>query len=395
MPKIKGVWGDSLPLRGISLLLLAGLLISLSLGPRLQAQDKTPIKIGLNVELTGLAADLGDLSKKAADLAVEEINAAGGINGRPIDLIAEDSQSSNQGAVAATNKLINSHKVVAMVGPVKSTQMQAVSDIIKKARLPTMFGGTNPKLTRLDNKVVNPWIFRCRPADSIAGVAVARFIVEDLKITKVGILHDSDTFGTTGAGIVRDTLKKLGTEPLLIEKYATGTENYQPQLLNMKAAGIEALVIYGTNANDDAKILRQIKELGLDFKVVGSPSNAQKITLDLAREAAEGIYAVVDYVPGQSEVAKRYREAYVKKYGSEPDTLAAWNYDALYILAEAMKKAGTDPEKIREAILATKGFKGVLGEFNFDEFGDGLHEVSMVQIKNGQPFLLRVIKENE
>jgi branched-chain amino acid transport system substrate-binding protein len=85
----------------------------------------------------------------------------------------------------------------------------------------------------------------------------------------------------------------------------------------------------------------------------------------------------------------------VKKYGSEPDTLAAWNYDALYILAEAMKKAGTDPEKIREAILATKGFKGVLGEFNFDEFGDGLHEVSMIQIKNGQPSLLRIVKENE
>jgi len=116
-----------------------------------------------------------------------------------------------------------------------------------------------------------------------------------------------------------------------------------------------------------------------------------KMTLDHSKEAAEGLLAIADFVPGQSDVNKKYAEAFKKEYNEEYDTTSAWVYDALNILVEAIKTAGEDRAKIREAILALKGYQGVLGTFSFTPNGDGLHEVSVVQIEQGKPRLLKLV----
>ena len=136
---------------------------------------------------------------------------------------------------------------------------------------------------------------------------------------------------------------------------------------------------------------RQVRQLGSPFKFLGSPSAASKDSLNLAKEASEGIWAVVDFVPGQTEENKRYAAAYKKEYNEEYDTLNVWTYDGLKILVNAIKKAGEDRDKIRQAILATQGYKGVQGNFSFTPNGDGLSEVSIVQIEKGQPKLLKII----
>ncbi|HZK67455.1 MAG TPA: ABC transporter substrate-binding protein [Chloroflexota bacterium] len=344
--------------------------------PAAQPAAGGEIKLGMNAPVTGASAAEGDLMIKAMKLSVKQINEAGGVNGKKINMIIQDNQSSNPGALAALNKSIEQDKVLAILGPVKSTQILAISDAVKAAKVPMMIGGTNATLTKAGNE----WLFRCRPDDSIAAAAMVKYIKEDLKLTKVGILHDSDAFGTGGADLVESGAKAAGLTVVERRKYTTKDKDFTAQLLSLKDAGAEVMVVYGTNPEDVAVIQRQYRQLGSPFKYIGSPSSGMKDALDLSKEAADGLLAVVDYVPGQSEENKKYAADYQKEYNSNFDATAAWNYDAIQILTKAIKSAGEDRTKIKDAILATKGYKGVLGTFNFTSNGDGLSEVSVVEI---------------
>ena len=196
--------------------------------------------------------------------------------------------------------------------------------------------------------------------------------------------------GTGGADLVEKGAKEAGLTIVRREKTATAAKDFTAELLAMKNAGAEILVFYG-HQEATALLQRQVRQLGSPFKFLGSPSAASKDSLNLAKEAAEGIWAVVDFVPGQTEENKRYAAAYKKEYNEEYDTLNVWTYDGLKILVNAIKKAGEDRDKIRQAILATQGYMGVQGNFSFTPNGDGLSEVSIVQIEKGQPKLLKVI----
>jgi branched-chain amino acid transport system substrate-binding protein len=346
------------------------------------------IPIGYTVQITGASASEGALGLKAIKLALKQINEAGGVDGRKVHLLIEDTQSSNPGALAALQKCVEQDKVVAIVGPIKSTQIFAMSDAIKNYGIPTMIGGTNVNLTRKGN----PWLFRCRPDDSIAAAAMVKYIKEDLKLTKVGILHDTDAFGTGGADLVEQDLKESRLTLVKREKYTTKDKDFTAELLSLKNAGAQVMVVYGTNPEDVAVIQRQYRQLGSPYKYLGSPSSGMRDCLNLSKEAAIGLLHIADYVPGESPTSKKYAEDYRKEYGEEFDATSAWAYDALNILVNAIRKAGEDRNKIREALLATKGYKGVLGTFAFTPNGDGLGEVSVVQIQEGsKQKLLKVV----
>lgn len=351
------------------------------------ARAAEEIRLGFTPPITGASAAEGALQIKAIKLALKQMNAAGGVNGKQINLILVDNQSTNPGALAALQKAVEQEKVLALVGSVKSTQILAMSDAIKGYGVPTMIGGTNATLT----KQGNGWLFRVRPDDSIAAAAMVKYIKEDTKLTKVGVLHDTDAFGTGGADLVEQGAKALGLTVVKREKYTTKDKDFTAQLLSLKNAGAEIMVLYGTNPEDVAVIQRQYRQLGSPFKYMGSPSSQMKDALNLSREAAEGLVAIADFVPGQSEVNRKYAEDYKKEYNEEYDTTSAWAYDGLNILASAIKKVGNDRTKIRESILATKGYKGVLGTFSFTPNGDGLSEVSVVQIEKGKPKLLKIV----
>ncbi len=344
------------------------------------------IRIGFTPPVTGVHAASGSLQVKAIKLALKEINAAGGINGKKIDLRIVDNQSTNPGALAALNKAVEQEKVLALIGCLYSTQVFATSDATKQYGIPTFIGATNVNLT----KQGNPWLFRVRPDDSIAAAAMVKYIKEDAKLTKIGLLHDQDAFGTGGADLVEKYAKENGLTVVKRMSSATGTKDLTAELLAMKNAGSEVLIFYG-HQEATALLQRQMRQLGSPFKFLGSPSAASKDSLNLAREAAEGIWAVVDFVTGASEENRRFAEAYKKEYSEEYDNLSIWTYDGLKILVNAIKRAGEDRDKIRQAILAIQGYKGVQGTFSFTPNGDGLSEVSIVQIEKGQPKLLKVV----
>jgi branched-chain amino acid transport system substrate-binding protein len=345
------------------------------------------IRLGFTPPITGASAAEGSFQIKAIKLALKQINEAGGVNGRKIDLRMVDNQSSNPGALAALQKGVEQEKALALIGFVKSTQILATSDAIKGYGIPTFVGGTNVTLTRQGN----PWLFRVRPDDSIAALAMIKYIKDDAKLTKVGVLHDTDAFGAGGADLVEKYAKDYSLNLVKREKYTTKDKDYTAQLLSMKNAGAEVMILYAPNPEDAAVVMRQYRQLGAPFKYLGSPSSQTKDALNLAKDAAEGLLAIADFVPGQTEANKKYAEDYRKEYNEEYDGLSAWTYDGLNILVNAIRKAGEDRAKIREAILATQGYQGVLGSFSFTPNGDGLGEVSVVQIEKGRPKLLKIV----
>ena len=343
------------------------------------------ILIGMNTPMTGANAANGALWIKAAKLAEKQINAAGGINGKQVKLLIVDDQSTNPGALAAVNKSIEQDKVLALLGVTTSTQILAVSETIKQAGIPTLVGGSAVAVTRQGN----PWMFRVRPDDSIVAQGMIKYIKEEMKLSKVGILHDADAFGTGGGDLVERYAKENGLTVVKREKYAGTDRDFTAQLLALKNAGAEVMVVYATAGPAIAVIQRQYRQIGSPYKFLGSPTSAQENTLNLSKEAAEGLVAMMDNVPG--ETLKKYAVDYKKEYNEEINTFAAFDYDAMNILADAIRKGGEDRAKIREAILATKGYVGVLGTYSFTPNGDSLHTASVVQIENGKPKLLKVV----
>jgi len=343
------------------------------------------ILIGMNTPVTGANAANGALWTKAMRLAEKQANAAGGVAGKQVKVLVVDDQSTNPGALAAVNKSIEQDKVLALLGPTTSTQILAVSETIKQAAIPTLVGGSAVAVTRQGN----PWLFRVRPDDSIVAQGMVKYIKEDMNLSRVGILHDADAFGTGGADLVEKYAKEGGLTIVKREKYSGADRDFTAQLLALKSAGTEVMVVYATAGPAIAVIQRQYRQIGSPYKFLGSPTSAQENTLNLSKEAAEGLVAMMDNVPG--EALKKYAADYKKEYNEELNTFAAFDYDALNILLAAIRKGGEDRAKIREAILATQGYVGVLGTYSFTANGDSLHTASVVQIENGKPKLLKVV----
>jgi len=367
----------------LMVLLVLTLTVLLSLTGAVAAGGE--ILIGMDTPMTGINAANGALWIKAAKLAEKQINATGGTNGKSIKLVIEDDQSTNPGALAATSKSIEQDRVLALLGVTTSTQILAVSDIIKRAGIPTMVGGSAVSVTRQGN----PWLFRVRPDDSIVAQGMVQYIKRDMHLTKIGILHDADAFGTGGADLVERYAGENGLTVVKREKYSGSDKDFTAQLLALKSAGAEVMVVYATAGPAIALIQRQYRQLGSPYKFLGSPTSAQENTLALSKEAAEGLIAMMDNVPG--EALKRYEEDYWKEYSEKMNTFAAFDYDALMILANAIRKAGEDRTRIREAILSTKGYVGVLGTYSFTPNGDSLHAASVVQIENGKQKFLKAV----
>jgi len=347
-----------------------------------------PIKIGLVNETTGPNAEAGSYTVNGTKLAVEEINAKGGILGRQIELRIEDNQSTNPGTVLAYSKLTGEGGITAIVGPIRSTQIQAASPTIQKGGIPALVGGTDPSLT----KVNNPWIFRVRPNDSYSSRVIADFGVNSLQLKKWAIVHSTDAFGSGGMKALTAALQSYGVTPVLIQGYTNNSQDYTPIVLAIKKSGADVLATYMTNSADLGIFAKQLRQLGVGIPWVGSPSIVTDTAMKLAGPALFGTYAVADFTPGSGAEAKAYAEKYKGKYKLDPDVYSSWAYDAIYVLKIAIESAkSTEPEKVRAAILAICGWKGVEGLYCFDKNGDGLHGYNVVRNENGRVTYLKHI----
>ena len=337
------------------------------------------IKIGMCAPVTGPAAESGGYAIKGARLALEAVNKAGGILGKQGELIVEDDQTTNPGIVLAFSKLASQPDIVGFLGSIRSTQVHAMAPDVIKLGKPVMIGGTDPKLTHMDN----PWLFRFRPNDSYSGRVIAEFGVNTLGKKKWAVLHSTDAFGTAGGNALTGALEKLGCTTF-DQGYANQSQDFTPVVLAIKQSGAEILGSYFTFENDLGIFARQLRQLGVNIPWVGSPSIVNITALKLAGPALYNTYGVADYAEDSSEGSKAFGKIYRDAVKVAPDNQSSWTFDAVNVLSAAINKAGTtEPAKIREAILAIKKFPGAEGEYNFDKNGDGLHGYNIVKNEKG------------
>jgi branched-chain amino acid transport system substrate-binding protein len=345
-----------------------------------------PLKVGLVAEITGQAAEAGLYTVNGARLAVEDINKAGGVLGRPVALQVEDSQGSNPGAVLAFTKLFSRKDVPVIVGPIRSTQIQAASPAIARAGRPVMIGGTDPSLTRVNNR----WVFRCRPNDLYSSRVIAEFGVKDLKLTKWAIVHSTDAFGNGGMNALTAELRKFGIEPVLVQGFTNNTVDFTPIVLALKRADPEVIGTYIPFSTDQGIFARQLRQLGVQAAWVGSPTTVSETAMKLAGPALHGSYAVTDFHAGANEVAKSYARKYRERYGLDADNYSAWTYDAVTLLALAMNSAkSAEPEAVRKALVAIRGHVGTEGAYQFDETGEGVRGYNVVKNEGGKVTFIR------
>ena len=350
-----------------------------SISTRSFAQGAT-IKIGMVVPVTGPAAESGKYALNGAKLAQEAINKAGGVLGKPIELVVEDDLTTNPGAVLAFSKLAAQQDIVAFLGSIRSTQVHAMAPDILKTAKPVMFGGTDVALTKLGN----PWLFRFRPNDSYSARVISAYGAETLGKKKWAIIHSTDAFGSGGAKALTASLEALKITPVLDQGYPNQSQDFTPVVLAIKQSGADIIGSYFTFENDIAIFARQLRQLGVNIAWVGSPSITVATAVRLAGPALYGTFGVADFAEESSDVARAYSKLYRDTYKVNPDNYSSWTYDAITVLSAAMNKAqSTEPEKIRQAIIATKNHKGVEGTYNFDANGDGLHGYNIVRNENG------------
>ena len=343
------------------------------------AADDT-IKIGMVLPVTGPAADSGKYALTGAKIALDRVNKTGGVLGKQVELVTEDDQTTNPGAVLAFSKLAAQPDIVAFIGSIRSTQNHAMAPDILKTAKPVCFGGTDPALTKMGN----PWLIRFRPNDTYSGRVIAAYGVETLGKKNWAIVHSTDAFGTGGFKALVASLEKNGAKVALDQGYPNSSQDFTPVVLAIKSSGADVIGSYFTFDNDIAIFARQLRQLGVTLPWVGSPSVVATNPVKLAGPALWGTYGVADFAIDSSPEAKEFARLYAEVSKAQPDNYSSWTYDAVGVLCAAINKAGsTDPGKIREAILSTKGYKGAEGEYNFDEYGDGLHGYNIVRNDKG------------
>ena len=369
-------------------ILLAGVTVMLTC----LARSAEPLKIGMVAPVTGPRAETGRYEIQGAKLAVEEINKAGGLLGRPIELVIEDDQTTNPGVVLAFSKLAGDKDIPAFIGPTLQHPSPRHGARHPETGKPVMIGATDPQLTHMGN----PWLFRCRPNDSYSARVIADYGVNTLGKKKWAIVHSTEAFGTNGMKNLVEALKGMGVEPALVQGYTKNSEDFTPVAFAVKQSGADVMGTYMIVGPDQAIFARQLRQLGVNIAWIGSPTTVATTVLKLAGPALYGSYAVSDFAADSSPAAKEFAAKYEATYKSAPDFRGAWTYDAVHVLALAIDNAKSlEPQKIREAILSVKGYVGAEGTYNFDQNGDGLHGYNIVKNDNGKIVFIKYIDFRE
>jgi len=361
------------------------------------AQAADPIKVGSFLAVTGGASFLGDPEKKTLEMYVDAINADGGINGQPVELVLYDSGTSAKQALTFVKRLIEQDEVDVIVGGTTTGETMAVIKEVEKAGVPFIsLAGAGVIIDP-----VKKWVFKTPHTDRLA----VKKIFDDMKangLTKVGLLSGSGGFDKSCHKNALELAPEMGMTIVADESHGKGDTDMTPQLTKIKNTdGIQAFLYCGFGAPTSI-VAKNVKQIGLAVPHYQTHGSASKKFIQGADGAAEGArlpvaaLLVVDQLPAdhpQKKVATAYRDAYEKKYGESISTFGGHAYDGLFIAVQALKRAGgTDKEMVRTEIENTKNFVGADGIFNMsatDHLGLDTSSFVMVEVKDGNWKLLQ------
>ncbi|MGI6038341.1 MAG: ABC transporter substrate-binding protein [Limnochordia bacterium] len=357
------------------------------------AANDNVIRIGVLAATTGPNATYGRSLNSGAQLAVEEINAAGGVAGYTFELVSEDSQHEPAAATTAAQRMIYGHKVDVILGDAASTNVFAIEPLVQREGIINIAMGSATRLTQRENP--NPWLVRVREYDLLTARVMVNYLVDILGIEKIGILHMTEQFGVGGRDDIVASLAERGMKPVAIEAHNPGDRDLTGQLLNMRRAGVEAIVSFSA-VPEMALLCRQARQLIPNAKLVLSSVGATKGFLDIAGEHANGALSVAAYSEHNDDPkVQEFISNFEKRYGERPfDFFVALAYDSVYLLAEAVEKAGTNDRKaIRAAFDQIQGYPGATGlSYYLTPDGQALHELFVVEIQDAKPIVLEKVQ---
>jgi len=354
--------------------------------------DSSKIKVGLIAELTGDIPAVGASCKNAAQMAVQEINDAGGFQfGEKkyiVDLIVEDNAGKADQSVSAAQKLITQKKVVAIVGPNASRYALPASEIAESSKVVLITPWSTTPKTTLDSKTGLPknYVFRSCFIDPFQGRVVAKFTLERLKLKKAAVLYDVASEYNKGiAEIFKEIYEKSGGKVVAFETYTTNDKDFSSQLTKIKRAAPQ--IIFLPNYYSEVPLqIQQAKRLGIKVPFIGSDSWGSEELLKLCGKDCNGYYFSTHYAADAStDVTKKFIENYKAKYGSTPDDVAALTYDSFGLLWQALKTAGkNDRQAVRDALTNIPRYDGVTGVMQFKGTGDPIKSAVILKIINGK-----------
>lgn len=371
-------------------LLLALSLTAFGCGKQVE-KPKDFYKIGAVLSTSGPAAPLGQPEQRSLQLLEDKINKEGGIDGVKVKFIIEDDESDPAKASVATTKLIKQENVLAVIGSSSTGATLAMVPVATKEKIPQVCCAAGTKITQ----PVNKWVFRTPPSDSMAIEKVLQYLKNNLKVTKIAILHDSNAFGTGGADELQAKAPDSGIQVVAREQYGSTDTDMTAQLTKVKQTPAQAIVVWGTNPGP-ASIAKNMQQLNMTIPYVGSHGIANKKFIELAGPAANGVVfpagrlLIPSSIPSGSDWRKAvddFSALYKKTYGMDIDTFAAHGWDAGLIITDALKRAGNDPLKLRDEIEKTDKLVGVDGVYTYSPTNhDGLKvsDLIMIKIVNGE-----------
>lgn len=349
-------------------------------------QAVSEYKFAMIAPLTGNNAQYGLAYKRAADLLVEQINNAGGINGVPVVIEYYDDKNDATEAVTVANNIISQPDILGCVGSQTSTPSMAIAPLFQEAKIPLV----SPNASHVDFTTIGDYIFRTTYMTSASSAAIADNTYELLKDKeggiKAGIIYMQTDWGIGFNQYFTEELEARGGNVLVSEAYVVEqTSDFTPLLTKMKQAGCNVVVL-GTNYSEGAQIIKQAKNLAMDVEFVGSSMLFKQEFIDLLGSDGDGVYVMTMFNKNNSsDTFQNMKEAYIAKYGSDEDIdeYVVKAYDALKLLIEGTEAAGADREGIRDYIAAVTDWEGATNTISMDADGNPTGPVFATVIKNG------------
>lgn len=349
-----------------------------------EAGGGNTIPVGEFASLTGGEAAFGRASHNGTLMAVEDINAAGGVLGKKLELITEDNQSKDGESATAVKKLISHDKVVTILGEVASGRSLEAAQICQQYKIPQISpSSTNPKVTQTGD-----FIFRVCFIDPFQGTVMATFAKNTLKAKKVAVMTDVGTPYSVGlATYFKEEFIKGGGEIVIEQKFTKDDKDFRAQLTAIKGTGADAIFIPGYYGQITL-IALQARELGIKVPLFGGDGweAPELVQGPGAAEALEGCFFSTHFSPDQQgSKAQDFVARYEKKFNARPDAMAALGYDTVLALVDAMKRQNSsEPAKIRDGLATIKGLEGITGKMDIDANRNAVKPAVIIEIKGGK-----------
>ena len=355
------------------------------------ASCPSPIPLGLTTALTGNTALLGTQARSGVEFAVDEINAAGGIDGKKLALTTEDTGASSTDSLNAMNRILEGKPLV-IFGSMISPHVFAQTEVVTKSETPFLVGATNAKVTAQGSK----WLFRTHVHDGQLAELIPEYLVKSLGKSKPGIIAVADDYGLGASRGIQASLAKLNVAPVAVTSYAPSDKDMSAQLLEIKDKGADSVIVFGRPA-DVTLVMKQMADLGIKLTTIGNSSLVAQTALNNLNAAeADGAYAIGGMIPQTSSDAKilDWAKRVQDKYKVPADNFAVSYYDTVYMLKSIIEKVGCNKSAIRDAFAATKDWKGMLISYQADAPGDLAHTLGIYRNKGKTPELVGPIKES-